>query len=45
MGMAVVALAIGVLFVKMPKDTREGWQDKVASPISPESKPGDTVSV
>ena len=45
MGMAVVALVIGVLFVKMPKDTREGWQDRVASPELPETKPGDTVPV
>lgn len=26
MGMAIVALVIGGLFVRMPKDTREGWQ-------------------
>ena len=42
MGMAVVALVIGVLFVRTPKDTREGWQD---SADSPESKPGEMVSV
>lgn len=45
MGMAVVALVIGVLFVKMPKDTREGWQDRAASPDITESKLGDTIHV
>ena len=45
MGMAVVALVIGVLFVEMPKDTREGWQDRVGSPPLPATKPEDTVPV
>ena len=45
MGMAVVALVIGVLFVKMTKDTREGWQDRVAAPKLPATKPGETVPV
>lgn len=45
MGMAVLALLIGVLFVKMPKDTREGWQDSAASINCTESKPRDEVPV
>ena len=32
MGMAVVALIISVMFVKMPKDKREGWQGEDAAP-------------
>ena len=42
MGMAVLALVIDVFYVKMPKDTREGWQDRVAST---ESKPCDPVPI
>ena len=45
MGMTVVALIVGVLFVKMPKDTREGWQGKDAAPIATESQPEDTAPV
>ncbi len=32
MGLAVVALVLSVVFVRMPKDTREGWQDENPSP-------------
>lgn len=32
MGLAGVALAIGIVFVRMPKDTREGWQIEDAGP-------------
>lgn len=31
MGMAVTALILSVVFVRMPKDTREGWQEEDAS--------------
>lgn len=27
-GLAIVALAVGASFVRMPKDTRQGWQDE-----------------
>ena len=45
MGMAVLALVIGVLFVKMHKDTREGWEETAASANCTESKPRDEVPV
>ena len=44
MGLAVTALVIGGLFVRMPKDTREGWQGDDGEKIcKKEQNPGQTV--
>lgn len=40
MGLAVAALVVGALFVKMPKDEREGWQGEDAVPSASEAKEG-----
>ena len=43
-GLAAVALAIGLAFVRMPKDTREGWQgEDAASEGSVEEQKGDCL--
>ena len=44
MGLAVTALVIGGLFVRMPKDTREGWQGDDGEKIcEKEQNPEQTV--
>ena len=45
MGLAGVALAVGGAFVRMPKDTREGWQDEEALPeVSVNMNKGDSLA-
>ena len=45
MGLAVVALAVAIIFVRLPKDTREGWQDEDAvSDVSVAEKGKASVS-
>lgn len=45
MGFAGVALIVGLVFVRMPKDTREGWQDdNVVSKANKDERKGTSLA-